>query len=54
MWWRLLPASGIFIGIEVVDSNTEAFNWPWWLSLILALFASVLDIIILALIDSTD
>lgn len=55
-WWRLAPALGIFILLEVVDSNVDAFSFPWWLSLLMSLFLSIADIILIAIIDacSTD
>lgn len=55
-WWRSAPALGIFILLEVVDNNVDAFSFPWWLSLLMSLFLSVFDIILIAIIDacSTD
>lgn len=51
IFWRLVAALGIFGLIELVDFYVEPMSFPWWLSLILAAFCSVIDIIVIAAID---
>lgn len=50
-WWRLVPAFGVFLLIEFIDSQVTSINVPWWLSLFMALFLSFTDIIVILVID---
>lgn len=50
-WWRLVPAFGVFLLIEFIDSQVTSINIPWWLSLFMALFLSFTDIIVILVID---
>lgn len=50
-WWRLVPAFGVFLLIEFIDSQVASIDIPWWLSLVMALFLSFTDIIVILVID---
>lgn len=52
LWLRVAAILVIYGSIETVDYHVAAFSFPWWLSLIMAAFLSVSDIVLIAIIDA--
>lgn len=53
-WVRLALILGIFGAIELVDKYVNAFNWPWFLSLAVAVIVAFIDKITVVIIDLGD
>lgn len=51
LWVRIILLLGIYGLIEAVDYYVDAFSSPWWLSLLMAAFCSISDIIVIAMIE---